>query len=171
MSSSYRFQPPTRTSGPGAVLPAGEYSFVVVSCDPPRNNPRSGNLVCALELSIQPDGQKVFANPWAGTDRNGVDHDQIAEFLLAINRAPKPGDEPNWQGCVGAKGKCKLKVEDDLNGDPRNRVAYFHVPKQLGKATSAPTTSSEFEQARAKANPGAGAPDPDLDVAPDDIPF
>lgn len=180
--SSYKFQPPTRTSGPGTVLPSGDYSFIVVSCDEPRVNPKSGNLVCAVELSIQPGGQKCFANPWQGTDRNGVEHDQIAEFLLAINRAPRPGEEPNWHGCVGGKGKAKLKVEDDLNGDPRNRVAYFHVPKQAGPVVA----QSEFEKARTsskqtftdtevdrsqRAIAKVIGTDPDLDVEPDDIPF
>jgi hypothetical protein len=167
MSETYRFQPPTSTSAPGgALLAPGDYVFVVTSCEPPHLNTKSGNLVCSVELSIQPDGQKIFANPWAGKDKNGVVRDDIAIFLVAISRAPKPGAEPDWERCVGGKGRCKLKVEDDLNGVPRNRVAYFHVPKVAGPAAS----TAEFEQARSKAVANAGG-NIDLGREPDDIPF
>jgi len=163
--SSYRFQTPTSTGPRGTLLPAGDYPFVVVGCDPPHVNPKSGNQVCAVELSIQPDGQRVFANPWAGKTAAGKERDDIAVFLVAVNRAPRPGEEPSWHNCVGAKGKCKLKIEDDLNGTPRNKVAYFHVPKQ------ADAPDAQHPKARSTTKPAPVAASANNDIEPDDIPF
>jgi hypothetical protein len=77
----------------------------------------------------------VFANPWAGTTKDGEARDGIAEFLLSVNRAPKVGEEPDWKRLVGAKGRCRLKVEvaqvGALAGSQVNRVAYFHAPRQV----------------------------------------
>jgi hypothetical protein len=166
--SSYKFQTPANTGPASNLLPPGDHPFVVVECEPPHVNEKSGNLVCAVKLSMQPGGQTVFASPWQGVDRNGNARDDIALFLLAINRAPHPGAEPDWDGCVGAKGKAKIKVEDDLNGIPRNKVAFFFTPKQ---ASPAAPSATPFDKARGQASPPIKFNDPDLDVAPDDIPF
>jgi hypothetical protein len=167
----YRGEPEQRVFGP---LPEGDYQFVVAEIDEPYTNPKSGNDVLPVKLSIQPQGVPVFANPWAGTDKNGEDRDGIAEFLLAINRAPKIGEEPDWQRLVGAKGKCRLKVEiaaqGSLAGKEVNKVAWFHRPKQVGPSTEQPPPSyskPEVEKA-AKATQVAAGGD---DVEPDDIPF
>jgi hypothetical protein len=175
--SSYRFNdPPARPNfGP---LKEGDYPFVVAECDEPYQS-NAGNYVLPLKLSIQPDGTPVFDNPWAGTDKNGDDRDGIAEFLLAVNRAPKRGQEPNWSKVVGAKGKCHLKVviaeKGNLAGKEVNKVGWYFVPKQIGPAaeTQEPHAAvqthdeREFKQA-AKAAQSAAA---SSDLEPDDIPF
>jgi hypothetical protein len=167
----YRGEPEQRVFGP---LPEGDYIFVVTEIDEPYTNPKSGNDVLPVKLSIQPQGVPVFANPWAGTDKNGEDRDGIAEFLLAVNRVPKIGEEPDWKRCVGAKGKCRLKVEianqGSLAGKEVNKVAWFMRPKQVGP--SAESTKQSYSQAEvnkvAKAAQAAAGGD---DMEPDDIPF
>jgi hypothetical protein len=168
----YRGEPESRVFGP---LPQGDYSFVVSSADEPYF--KNEKWILAVKLTIQPQGVPIFANPWTGIDRNGEDRDGIAEFLLAVNRAPVPGDEPEWDRLIGAKGKCRLKVEiaaqGTLAGKEVNKVAFFHRPKQVGPTTE-PTkqsfTESEIKESQA-AIAKTLAKDPDLDVEPDDIPF
>jgi len=177
--STYRFQKPSERPAFGA-LQEGDYTFVVSQCGEPYTNPKSGNLVLAVKLAIQPGGTPVFANPWAGTDRTGEERDDIAVFLLAVNRAPKPGEEPDWDRVVGAKGKCRLKVEiaqmGALAGKEVNKVHYFYAPKQVGPtANKQPRQNySPAEVAKAAAEQqhrSAGLAGPDLGTEPDDIPF
>jgi hypothetical protein len=169
----YRGAPESRAFGP---LPQGDYSFVVSSADEPYF--KNEKWILAVKLTIQPQGVPVFANPWSGIDRNGEDRDGIAEFLLAVNRAPAPGDEPEWGRLIGAKGKCRLKVEiaqaGALEGKEVNKVAFFHRPKQVGPTTE--QTPQSFTEAEIKASQAAigktlTGKDPDLDVEQDDIPF
>ena len=171
----YRGAPEARVFGP---LPEGDYSFVVSSADEPYF--KNDKWILAVKLTIQPQGIPVFANPWSGTDRNGEDRDGIAEFLLAINRAPAPGDEPEWGRLIGAKGKCRLKVEiaaqGSLAGKEVNKVAWFHRPKQVGPSAEVPRqsfTEQEIKESQAAISKVLGGvpKDPDLDVEPDDIPF
>jgi len=171
--SNYRYkgEPEQRVFG---ALPEGDYQFVVAEIDEPYTNPRSGNDVLPVKLSIQPQGVPVFANPWCGTDKNGEDRDGIAEFLLAVNRAPKIGEEPDWKRLVGAKGKCRLKVEiaaqGSLAGKEVNKVAWFHRPKQVGPGAEQPPSSyspAEVNQAAKAAQAATGGDD----LEPDDIPF
>ena len=177
--SNYRFQkpPPRPEFGP---LPEGDYSFVVTEADESYMSEK-GNEVLPLKLAIQPNGVPVFANPWARTEKSAIQdgRDQIAEFLLCVNRVPKEGEEPNWKGLIGAKGKCRLTTEKAqqgaLAGKEVNKVHYFYTPKQAdaGKAADKPSatqqnfTSSEFQKARQQQMATAGAGEPE----PDDIPY
>ena len=106
----------------------------------------------------------VFANPWTGETAQGEHRDGIAEFILAINRAPSIGEEPDWSRMMGAHGRVRLKVEvatqGVLAGKEINNVAFFHRPKQL----YSPTQSSRIEL------PKVG-PTPPPENEPDDIPF
>jgi hypothetical protein len=173
MSYIYRGEPEQRVFGP---LPEGDYLFSVASCDEPYQ--KNDKWILSVKLSIQPQGVPVFAYPWAGTTSGGEARDGIAEFLLAVNRAPKVGEQPDWQRLVGAKGKCRLKVEiaaqGSLAGKEVNKVGWFHRPKQVGPAVEAPRqsfTESEIKKSQAAIAKTLGVKDPDLDVAPDDIPF
>jgi len=166
----YKGAPEARVFG---ALPEGDYQFVVSECGEPYEKD-SGNIVLGVKLTILPQGIPVFANPWCGTDKNGEDRDGIAEFLLAINRAPKVGDEPDWNRIVGAKGKCRIKVEiakiGTLAGKEVNKVAWFMRPKQVGPTAEQPPSSyspAEVNQAAKAAQAAAGGDD----VEPDDIPF
>jgi hypothetical protein len=170
----YKGAPEARVFG---ALPEGDYQFVVSECGEPYEKD-SGNIVLGVKLTILPQGVPVFANPWCGTDKNGEDRDGIAEFLLAINRTPKVGDEPDWNRIVGAKGKCRIKVEiakmGTLAGKEVNKVAWFMRPKQVGPAAEAPRqsfTESEIKASQAAIGKTLTGKDPDLDVEPDDIPF
>lgn len=166
--SNYRFKapPPQPTFGP---LPEDDYDYVVAECGEPYES-AAGNTVLPVKLSIQPDGAPVFSNPWKGTDKNGKDRDGIAEFLISCNRAPKEGEEPNWTKVVGARGRCRLKVEvaakGALAGKEVNKVAWFYAPKQLQPGQS--YTKAQAEQIRADAVKAAGGPSED---EPNDIPF
>jgi hypothetical protein len=169
----YRGEPESRVFGP---LPQGDYSFVVSTADEPYF--KNDKWILAVKLTIQPQGIPIFANPWSGVDRNGEFRDGIAEFLLAVNRAPAPGDKPEWGRLIGAKGKCRLKVEiasqGSLAGKEVNKVAFFHRPKQVGPATEQPRqsfTQSEIKASQAAIGKTLTGKDADLDVEPDDIPF
>jgi hypothetical protein len=162
--SAYRYkEPPPRGQIASGALPENDYDFVVVSCGEPYES-KAGNLVLPVELTIQPHGVRVFANPWTGVTKDREERDGIAEFLLCINRAPKVGEEPNWAALVGAKGRCRLRVEiaqmGAMAGSPVNKVAYFHAPKQI---------DTELEKIQRKVsnkiNPKASSEDPD------EIPF
>ena len=159
------------------ALPDGDYAFTVSSADAPYY--KNQHWILAVKLSIQPQGVPVFANPWTGTTTAGEERDGIAEFLLAINRAPAAGEEPRWDRLVGARGKCRLKVEiakmGTLAGKEVNKVHYFHRPKQVGPSTEPPRqsfTPEEYKKSQeAIAKTVAGPVGSDLDVEPDDIPF
>ena len=172
--SEYRFKepPPAPTFGP---LAEGDYMVTVVECGEPYINPKSGNYVLAVKLAVGPEGVPVFYNPWAGTDSNGNERDGIADMLIALNRAPKPGQEPDWKRVVGAKGKAKIKIEiagqGSLAGKPVNKVAYFYRPRQIGPSATPeqPATYSKTEADKAaKQTKASAAPS---NVEPDDIPF
>jgi hypothetical protein len=172
----YRGEPEQRVFG---ALPEGDYNYVVSECSEPYQKD-NGNWVLAVRLAIQPSGTTVFSNPWTGTDKNGQERDGIAEFLVSCNRAPKLGTEPDWAKIVGARGRCRLKVEiaqmGQLAGKEVNKVGWFHAPKQVGpNAEQAPRQSysqEEYNQAGAEAVKKAGGPvRPDLEPEPDDIPF
>jgi hypothetical protein len=160
--NTYKFRgaPEQKAFGP---LPAGDYSFVVAHADDPYV--KNDKWILPVRLTIQPHGLLVYANPWTGKTKDDEYRDGIAEFLLAVNRAPAPGDEPNWGRLIGAKGKCRLKVEiaqaGALEGKEVNKVAFFHRPKQVGPTAEAPRQTESSTRPK----------DPDLDVEPDDIPF
>lgn len=171
MSSTYRFKQPPARSEASELLPVGDYIYVVTECEYGPNESKSGNgVTLKIKISIQPSGRIIFAQPWTGRDRNGVDRDGIAEFLLSCNRAPKVGEEPDWSKVTGAKGKCRLKIDKDQNEIDRNSVHYFYRPKQAnlspqeGKQQS--FSQSEFEKARAKQTKASGS-----EPEPDNIPY
>jgi hypothetical protein len=170
----YRGEPEQRVFG---ALPEGDYAYVVADCGEPYQKD-SGNWVLSVKLSIQPSGVPVFANPWAGVTKDGEERDGIGEFLLSCARAPKPGTEPDWKRVVGARGRCRLKVEiaqmGALAGKEVSKVAFFHRPKQVGPTAEAPRqsfTESEIKASQAAIGKTLAGKDPDLDVEPDDIPF
>jgi hypothetical protein len=170
---SYKFKEPAPRPVFGA-LAEGDYGFTVTSYDQPYV--KNEHWILPVKLAIQPDGTPVFANPWSGLTKDGEERDGIAEFLICINRAPKVGEEPDWDEVVGARGRCRLKIEiaqrGALAGKEVNKVAFFHAPKQVGSIAEERVkrhSQEEYNQARRVA--AKKAKDPDLDVAPDDIPF
>jgi len=173
MNDSYKFGGGDERKAFGP-LPPGDYNFAVAECPEPYQKD-NGNWVLNVRLSILPGGETVFAPVWSGTDKNGDDRDGIGSFLVAVNRAPKVGQEPNWAKVVGARGKCRLKVEiaqqGALAGKEVNKVHYFYEPKQIGPGTQPeqPPTYSKPEVKKAASTAQAAAVP--SDVEPDDIPF
>lgn len=169
--SSYRYQEPSVRAF--SVLPIGDYQAVITEAEEPYE--KNGKQILYIKLAIQPSGHSVFYYPWAGKDKNGDYRDNIGELLLAVNRAPAAGEEPNWKALVGAKCKVRLKVEPDQNGADRNVIHYVYTPKKAdtGKPAASPNASQqslpieEFQKARAKQIATAGAGEPE----PDDIPY
>ena len=164
--STYRFHMPPARSG-GGPLPEGDYGFVVANVEEPYIHNVSGNLVLPLKLTIEPHGVTVFHNPWKGTTRDGEERDGIADFLLAVDKAPPEGMEPNWNALVGAKGRCHLKVElatkGSYSGKEVNKVAWFITPRQLPAAKQ--WTKEELEAFEAEVRQKQGGDEPD------EIPF
>jgi hypothetical protein len=173
--SSYKFKHPAPRPVFGA-LPEGDYGYTVSECGEPYQ--KNDKWILPVKLAIQPDGTPVWANPWQGQTSAGEERDQIAEFLVSCNRAPKVGEEPDWDEVVGARGRCRLKIEiaqmGALAGKEVNKVAYFLVPKQVGSIAeerAQRSTQKEYAKEQAATVRKASGKDPDLDVEPDDIPF
>lgn len=147
--SSYRYSEPTpRTFN---VLPAGDYQAVITEAEEPYE--KNGKQILKSTLSIQPSGHTVFYYAWTGKTAAGEYRDNIGELLLAANRAPAVGQEPNWAKLKGAKVKVRLKVEPDQNGEERNVIHWVYTPKQAGKPASGKKESvstDEFLKARKK---------------------
>jgi hypothetical protein len=163
--SSYRYQePPPRTFG---FLPAGDYQAVITDAEEPYE--KNGKQILKITLTIQPGGQTVFYYAWTGKTVSGEFRDNIGELLLAANRAPAVGQEPNWAKLKGAKVKVRLKVEPDQNGEERNVIHWVYTPKQAGKPAARPesVSTSEFLKARAKQEIASGGTEPE----PDDLPY
>jgi hypothetical protein len=163
--SSYRFQaPPPRAF---SVLPPGDYMVIITEAEEPYE--KGGKQIMRTQLAIQPSGSVVFYYPWAGHTKDGEYRDSIAELLLAANREPKAGEEPQWAKLVGAKIKVRLKVEQDQNGADRNAVHYVVAPKKADTGKPAATQQSfsqaEFQKARGKQLEASGEPEPS------DIPY
>jgi hypothetical protein len=166
MSNAYKFSGGSEPKGFSGLLKPGDYGFQVQDFTGPYQKETDGKWVVKLRLSILPEGQTVFSSAWTGTDRNGENRDGIGDFLISINRAPPPGAQPDWEHIIGAKGRCRLKIEvaqqGKLAGKEVNRVAFFHRPRELSPETYDP---HEFEQKmRESAQGGSGE-------EPDDIPF
>jgi hypothetical protein len=161
MASSYKFGggEERKIFGP---LPEGDYNFAVTECPEPYQK-ETGNWVLNVRLNILPNGETVFGVVWSGTDKNGDARDGIGEFLMAVNRAPAIGQEPAWRKVVGAKGKCRLKIEiaqqGALAGKEVNKVAFFHRPKEL---------ETDYHKAQTKV---AAKVNPNPEEDPDEIPF
>src|SRR5215510_5204588 len=149
-TNSYKFRGGSELKAFGP-LPPGDYSFSVTECGEPYKKD-TGNWVLQVRLSIQPGGETVFATPWSGVDCNNEERNGIDDFLLAVNRASKVGDEPQWSKVVGAKGRVRLKIEiakeGTLAGKEVNKVAFFHKPKEIKQPSAAgprPPVESELE--------------------------
>ena len=162
--STYRFHTPPSVRSVFEPLPEDDYDFKVAQADEPYPSP-AGNTVLPLKLLIAPDNVPVWANPWDGVDKNGKKRYGIAEFLLCVNRAPAEDEEPDWSALVGAKGRCHLKVEvakvGALAGKEVNKVAWFHVPRQLSKPQAAISVAQQVVKHKLDKQ----------DDEPDDIPF
>jgi hypothetical protein len=166
MKYIYQGEPEERNVGP---LAEGDYDFVVLNAGEPYES-NAGNLVVKVGLQIQGSRKiTVFYNAVVWTDSDGKKRDGIADFLHAINRAPKVGEEPRWDQLAGARGRLRLTTEiagaGKYQGQQINKVHYLYRPKLANGAGSAATYSSgEVKQARDTAARHAGA-------EPDDIPF
>ena len=172
MSSTYRFHKPPERQAAFGPLEEGDYNFIVSECGEPYE--KNDKFILPVKIAIQPDGVPVFANPWAGTDKNGNDRDGIAEFLISCNRAPKVGEEPDWDEVAGARGRCHLKQEEAqmgaLKGKMVNKVGWFIAPKQVGPSASKQSVSkNEFEKARQKQVEASGGGAGEIDE--DNIPY
>lgn len=156
----YKFHVDTTNGGDWPVLAESDYDFTVTSCSYPMENEK-GYDVIRIELSI--DGQRVWDNRSSGIGPKG-EFDMISPFLISLNRIPKHGQEKSpifWAQLENAKGRCHV-VQEEYKGKTRNKVAYYHAPKQL--AHQVPPSSK-----------GPSGPDPDDDLnmegQPKDIPF
>ena len=166
MNETYHFDGGSEAKAFGP-LPAGDYNFIVIGCDEPYKK-ESGNWVCRLLLAIQPGGEKVFDQVWSGQTRDGESRDGIGDFLLAVNRAPKKGSAVDWPKVVGARGKCRLKVElaqqGTLAGKEVNKVHYYHKPKEVGPTAPKTYSKEEAESAQGQAVKNAGGDDEPIEI-------
>lgn len=163
-TTSYKFGGGSEQPVFGA-LPDGDYAFVISLADPPYQ--KNDKWIMSVKIMIEPQGVPVFANPWTGNTKDGEFRDGIGDLLVAVNRAPAVGQEPNWAKLVGAKGKVRLKTEiaqmGALAGKEVNKVAFFHRPHQL--------TKEPLAKELPKVGPQPPAEPDDLDMGPTDIPF
>ena len=166
---AYVFNEPPRRNY-GDALPEGDYMAVVIECGEPYVS-QSGKDVVVVKLAIQPSGKHVYYRPWTGKTKDGEFRDKIAEFLLAFNRAPKPGSAPDWNSVLGAKGKCRLKIRE-YNGDEQNEVAWCYVPRQsTARAVPLPNEQLLIQQAALEKQAETNKRTSQQPEATDDIPF
>lgn len=162
----YKGPPDERVFG---AIPEGDYGYIIAECDPPYW--KNDKWILSVKLIIEPSKIYVWANPWSGKTSSGEERDGIGELLCSCNKAPKPGTSPNWKAVIGARGRCRLKVEiaqmGALAGKEVNRVHYFYRPKELSE--QAPQIYSEAEVKKASKSAQAAAQPGDTE--PDDIPF
>lgn len=164
MTTNYRYQEPSKPIL--ELLSPGEYEFTVLESEPPKLKETTGNFVMAVKLSVGPQHKHVYDYPWSGESG-----DKIAGFLKSCNRAPEPGKEPNWSRIVGAKGRCRIKVEP-AKGDfgESNKVSYYVFAKDVKEG--APQSFTPSQVASGEISTRKAAHDPDLDpTEPDSIPF
>jgi len=128
MDEGYTYQEPVKpVFGP---IPAGDYDFAVTSVNPIYRSKPNNNLVLPVVLAVGPDKTPVYDNPSAGVGKNGP-YDNIAGFLKAIGKNPKPGERPNLSATnlVGARGAARIKIEiaqeGKLAGQEVNKVHYY----------------------------------------------
>jgi hypothetical protein len=170
MKYIYEGEPEERVSGP---LAEGDYDFVVLHTGEPHES-KAGNPVLKVALEIQGSRKiKVFYNAVIWTDSDGKKRDGIADFLHAINRVPKIGEEPRWDKLAGARGRLRLTTEiagaGKYQGQSMNKVHYLYRPRAAAAAANGVGTvttysSDEVKQARMEARRRTGG-------EPDDIPF
>jgi len=161
MTEGYRFMGGDQRRILSGPLPEGDYQFEVADYQEPYQK-ANGNWVLKMRLTIQ--GQVIFDQPWSGETSQGEPRDGIGEFLICVNRSPRnKGDGPDWRKVLGARGKCRLKVEvaqmGSLAGKEVNRVAYYYRPKELEVPLSE-HLPSKLQQAKEQAA-----------EEPDDLPF
>jgi hypothetical protein len=104
-----------------------------------------------------------------GVDKNGEKRDGIADFLHAIGRVPKIGEEPRWPSLEGARGRLRLTTEiagaGKYQGQQVNKVHYLYRPHvAAGSETVTTYSADEARNAREEARRRAGA-------EPTEIPF
>jgi hypothetical protein len=170
MKYIYQGEPEERVSGP---LAEGDYDFVVLNAGEPYES-KAGNPVLKVELEIQGSRKiKVFYNAVIWTDSDGKKRDGIADFLHAIARVPKIGEEPRWSSLEGARGRLRLTTEvagaGKYQGQTLNKVHYLYRPRVVGgnqQNTVTAYSSDEVKQAREEAARRAGEK-----TTPGDIPF
>jgi hypothetical protein len=159
-------------SGP---LPEGDYSFVIEDFDMPYEKAESGNWVWPVRIKILPSNKIIYDYPWQGTDKTGNDRDGIGDLLLAVNRAPAQGKEPDWNSIRGARGTVTLKIEisqsGKLAGQEINRVKYYHKPKPLDMQAENRMQFKKEEVYPPKVEPPKPKAVPPSADEPDDIPF
>jgi hypothetical protein len=163
---AYKYnEPPKRTYD---VLEEGDYQVTVIECGEPYES-KTGKDVVAVKLEVKPSKTHVYYRPWTGKTKDGDFRDNISEFLKAVNRAPKVGQEPNWKGVVGAQGKCRIK-QGEYNGDTINEIGWFYVPRDTKTATTGQNkadigkqqsiSADEFQKLREQQQ-ASGQADPD----------
>jgi hypothetical protein len=175
MQDKYTFQGGSEKQArniPLDVLPEGDYDFRISTAQEPYYKADTERWVMKCLLYIEPKGHEVYYQPstaLSGLDRDGVKRDAIGDLFIAVNRAPKQGEEIEVGRLIGACGRCRLKKET-WNDQERNTVARIYVPKQVGPTASQQPPSyspAEVNKAAKAAQAAAGGDD----VAPDDIPF
>jgi hypothetical protein len=155
------------------VLPEDDYDFRILTAQEPYYKADTERWVMKCLLSIGTKGHEVSYSPStavSGKDRDGVKRDAIGDLFIAVNRAPRKGEEIEVGRLIGAGGRCRLKKEI-WNNEERNAVARIYIPKQVGPTSEQPPRQSYSPEEVAQASKSAQAAAGGGDIAPDDIPF
>lgn len=141
MSDEYTFQGgDKRKAGNGfqkrerTLLPEGDYKFRVLEVKPPHKSAK-GNHVLSVKINIEVHDRWIWFSVWSGEDSNHQKRDGIGDFLKGIGRSYAIGEKPDWDDLVGARGRCRIKVETPITGpyagQERNVVAFVFAPREL----------------------------------------
>ena len=127
----------TKEGSEFVLLPEGEYDFEVKSFTRGRHTgsaklPPCNKAILKIEVT---DGQRTAViehNLFLHTKVEGL----LSQFFIAIGQ--KKHGEPlnmNWNSVIGAKGRCKVRVDEWKGNDGRdyksNKIASFLEPKNV----------------------------------------
>lgn len=119
------------------LLPEGDYDFTVKSLKRSRHNGSAKLPACnKAELEIEVvdgNGNKglIYHNLFLHTKTEGM----LSAFFIAIGQK-KHGEplRPNWNAITGAKGRCKVIINEWTNdkGETRsnNQIQKFYEPSE-----------------------------------------
>lgn len=128
-------------SGEFAVVPAGEYDFIVVDMERQHSN-KSNAPMAKLTLEINHDGTSTKVFDYLVLTRKA--EWKLSSFFRAIGM--KRHGEPfvmNWNRVIGARGRVQINVEpyekrDGTQGESNKVKQYLDPPTGAMHRTSTP---------------------------------
>lgn len=163
-----RFAPVSEETAAGC-FPKGEYEAVVKNAVE-KTSKSSGNPMIEVELTVYgPDSAEVDIKDWLVSSDGG--QRKIQRFCRSADIwATYEAGELCGDSCIGLNVTVKLKIEDDEDYGPKNKVADY-MPRKAAGAAEKPAGNLQGVSPSQRSNAGPGRADPAKPPTGDDIPF